>query len=1095
VNLRFTSIHQFHSGTSVGDAITNQMLNLQQILWRMGYNSEVFAEHIPDGLRQRVRSFSDLNDEESSLLLIHHSMGHRLFNRLMEHRGPVATIFHNITPPDQLDHPEQRYFSRLGRHQLSLLAKKSMFGVADSNYNRLEMHRAGFTNIEVIPVRTDYSEFESARQSRQRERDWLFVGRVVPNKRQLEIVQAFAAFLRSADNGENLYLIGSHYSSEYVRLINNAIESLGLVGRVILPGMVSQEELVNRYTRAGVFVSLSTHEGFGVPLLEAMASGVPIVAVTSSAVTETLGGAGILLVDDSPESVASSARSVLYDDGVHATTVWRQDLRLSRIVKFDTPAAFHRVLTRVAGNQYRAQVQVQGPLETSYSLAVLNREVALGLAANHDDFEVSAYPTEGPGDYPPNLEKMSDIPGLVELYDRGKTSPYPDVVIRQMYPPRVADSPGLYTVQYFGWEESLVPKSYVDDFNQHVDRIIVMSEFVKTALKSSGTTVPIDVVGVGVRTPLTDSIVEIPELENLKSHRFLHVSSAFPRKGVDVLLRAYFEEFSGDDDTTLILKTFPNPHNDTGSILELLLKQKDNPPHVVWIDRDMNDDELGSLYKVATTYVHVARGEGFGLPVAEAMLARVPVISTRAGGLADFVSHSTALVVETSPAKALTHVSIEGSEWFEPDQVQLRRALRYEATGIDPQLRQERVTQAERVISSDYSWTAVGKRVHSVVQRTISSIKPMTVANVSSFNSKCGIAEYSSLLVNSFPSYVTSIPVADSGSWPVDWTAEESVLRLWTQSQEQDLSRLVEYLVTSECQIVHIQHNFGFFSPPDLCELIERVEEHKPVVVTFHRTKDMRRDDKVLSLSTHAEGLAHASALIVHEEHDEQRLSEWGLASNTLRIPHGAIPFMGVRSERPSMDDEIRIGTFGFLLPHKGLDQLLRAVKILQTSGRKVNLTALCALHPDPSSAATLQEIESLIEELNLSDSVYLDTSFREISDIHSVMSGMHSIVLPYSGTDESSSGVLAMLLSVGVPILTTDLDIFSGSKEALVQFGLPANSAEIAERLSLLFSDREQYLELSRRVTRRATQISWPAIGRQTAELYAKLITSRLSE
>ena len=253
--------------------------------------------------------------------------------------------------------------------------------------------------------------------------------------------------------------------------------------------------------------------------------------------------------------------------------------------------------------------------------------------------------------------------------------PFPDVVIRQMWPPRVIDSPGGMTLEYFGWEESGLPASMVDDFNAYLDGVGVMSTYVRDVLRDAGVTVPIHVVANGVEPPDPTATVEAPELDGLSGFVFLHVSSAFPRKGVDVLLRAYFEAFDGSSPVSLVLKTFPNPHNRVGQLLDELRATYHDPPDVRWIDRDFEDRELDALYGLADCYVHPARGEGFGLPVAEAMAAGVPVIAVAHAGLADFVSEETAVTVPFTLAPAESHFGLAGSMWAEPDRGALAAAM------------------------------------------------------------------------------------------------------------------------------------------------------------------------------------------------------------------------------------------------------------------------------------------------------------------------------------------------------------------------------------------------------------------------------------
>ena len=111
---------------------------------------------------------------------------------------------------------------------------------------------------------------------------------------------------------------------------------------------------------------------------------------------------------------------------------------------------------------------------------------------------VSIYATEGPGDYRPNEGDLARHPRATDLYSRSHDVPFPDVVIRQMWPPRVIDSPGGITLEYFGWEESRLPTAMADDFNSYLDGVGVMSRYVRDVLRDAGVTIPIHVVGNGV---------------------------------------------------------------------------------------------------------------------------------------------------------------------------------------------------------------------------------------------------------------------------------------------------------------------------------------------------------------------------------------------------------------------------------------------------------------------------------------------------------------------------------------------------------------------------------------------------------------------
>ena len=1084
----FSAIHQFHSGVAPGDAITNQMFALQSVIQNMGYESHIYAQHIEYDTLQ-IRHLDSFIPSENELLLVHHSMGHHLLNRVVSFSNPIITVYHNITPASELDDSAYKFFSNLGRSQLAVLAQRSLAGIADSHYNRKEMLLTGFNDVEVIPVRTNFREYEIAGQLRHPERDWLFVGRLAPNKGQIEIIRAFNHYHHTSDKAARLHLVGAHNMRTYVDLIGEEIENLNLITQIDAPGKLDDLALMNRYARAGVFVSLSRHEGFGVPLLEAMAAQVPVVALASSAVTETMGGAGVLINSSDPQIVSRSVEKVMTDSDYRREVLWRQNRRLEKITTFNVEGALHRILQKLAGRTHPIRVQIQGPIESSYSLAILNRETAFQLN-DAADFEVSVYPTEGPGDYPPNLEAMDQIPQLPEMYELGATTSYPDVVIRQMFPPRVNDTTAKITLQYFGWEESLVPPEFAQDFNQHVHRIMTMSSFVKDALYNSGVTIPIDVVGVGVRPPISNPLAVIPEIEDLKKIRFLHISSAFPRKGIDVLLNSYFDEFTSDDDVTLVLKTFPNQHNTVAEQLKNLVQAHPSAPHVVWINRDLPLDHLGNLYDIADAYVHPARGEGFGLPVAEAMLARVPVISTATSGLADFVDDSTAAVILSERTFAASHVSIPESEWFEPNRKALKRELRSLYEGSNADVRSQRVAAAHLKISTDFSWSAVGQRIQDSVNSSLAKPTSIKVSHLSTFNSRCGIAEYTSLLRDGLPRYVASSIYANRDAWPIDVDEEEDVVRIWEQARNQDVQNLVTALNLSDSDVVHLQYNYGFFSMEDLTTLINHVQGVKPVIVTLHRTIDLDRGHEIVSLAHAADALKKVSAIVVHEEHDIRQLSQFGIVDNVVLIPHGAMPFMGQRSgRRYTSGSELKIGTFGFLLPHKGLEVTLHALHSLGTQGLPASLTALCSIHPDPSSQATHNRVRELMRGLNLTSHVRLDTGFKSVNEIHSELDGVDILVLPYSVTQESSSGVLAMLLGIGKPIIATDLAIFSGSRDALVTIPAPARCDDLVAAISDLIHDPELMASKGRAVAKRALETSWGAIGQQTADLYASVI------
>ena len=1094
--MSLAAVHQFHSGTAIGDAVTNQMLDLQRRLRAAGFLSEIYAQHIASGLEERIRPLDQLRSERSTMLLVHHSMGHTAFEQLMAIELPMVTIFHSITPAHFFEDEELRRFVRLGFRQLRSLAIRSEFGIADSNHNRKQMYDAGFSRVDVLPVRTDFSEMHAIRSMRTGHgHDWLFVGRVVPNKHQFELVRAFATH-RAAFSGGHLHLVGDLSLRSYVESVRSEISRLGIDDAVTLHGKVDQDALLAHYRDAGLFVCLSEHEGFGVPLLEAMAAGIPVIARRAAAIAETMGGAGVLLDEAEPSLVAAAAHVVGSDEALRERLVAHQLRRLSLIEGIDVDACLHSTVEQVARGLKRRSLQIQGPFETSYSLAILNRELALGLAMT-DQFDVSIYATEGPGDYTPAPSDLEAHPAAAQLYEKAAACPYPEVAIRQMFPPRVDDSPAGMTFQYFGWEESLLPAEVAADFDAYLDGIGVMSTYVGETLRRSGVSTPISVVGVGVHPPAGDAVLDDVELAELRSRVLLHISSAFPRKGVDALLRAYFEEFTDADDVSLVLKTFPNPHNDVEQLLAELRGQFDTPPHVCWIDRDMTRDQLDALYRLASGYVHAARGEGFGLPVAEAMLARVPVISVDSSGLADFVSGDTAAVVGHHLAPATSHVSIVGSTWSEPSIGDLRREMRALVDGTDSATRLARLDAAEELIRTRYSWAAVTDRWAQFVQERVRRRTPLKVAAVTTFNSRCGIAEYSAHLYGAFGEALDLEVHADIGATPIDPVVEESVLRAWHNHRRGQIHDLIEALDGSTAPIVHIQHNVGFFTTAEFERLIDHEVSRRPTVITLHRTTPLDVDGKVEALTDIADTLQRVDAIIVHQESDRLRLAAAGIEANVRLMLHGtntpiATDQRSARRRHGLPPRSFIIGTFGFLLPHKGVLRLLRAVAILRDRGIDAWFLGTCALHPDPSSAAHELEVRSEIKELGIERATKLITDFLAPEVSLDILSAADLLVLAYDPTAESASGALRSVLPLGKPIVTSRLPIFEDVAGVVEQIDVPADPAALADLLEGLWRDEQRRELLATRVQEFAERTSWRRTAQATRELYWDVLSAR---
>ena len=1087
------SVHQFHPAVDVGDAITNNMFELQAILQRMGYKSEVFAEHIHDDLRGVVRPIESYKGSTDSVLIVHHSLGYERLEAVLARPGRIIVSYHNITPARFFSLPTLVDLINLGLGQLGTLARRADAAIADSNFNRRDLLRAGFGPVDVFPVKLNFDSFRAVARRRRPSTDWLFIGRLVENKCQHDLVAAFAAYAKAFDSDACLYLIGGDGHHAYVDYLRHTCDRLGVADRVKILGKVDESTLRQHLATAGVFVSMSEHEGFGVPLLEAMAAGIPVVAYDSAAVAETMGGSGLLIEDKDPWKTAALVR-VLFDDAeLNRRLVKRQFARVEAVEQFQPEPVLRKVIARATGSPRQLEIQLQGPFESSYSLAQVNRHLAESL----DDLgeaRVSLFPTEGPGDYTPDAAAVARLPQAAKLYARAADVRYPDVAIRQLHPARVNDMVGGLNLLHFGWEESRVPAQYVADFNAHLDGIGVYSEFIRQALRDSGVTVPIEVLGLGVRQPVTEPASLVAELAGDPSggcYTFLHISSAFARKGVDVLLRAYFAAFTRTDDVRLVLKTFPNPHNEVESLWAEARAAHPNPPRVVWIDRDLPLDGLDALYTAADAFVHPARGEGFGLPVAEAMLADLAVIAVPYGGLADFCDDDTVFTVPFRLEDARTHLSIAGSQWAEPDVDVLAARMRWLFDHPDDHEVERRKARARKVIESEFTWPRVAARWSSFIdQRLRAALRP-SLDLVTTWNSRCGIAEYSGALVHEFgPDHPVSVLANRDAEAVRD---PDDAVRCWNTLADPDVEHLADELAASHHDICHIQFNFGFFTLADLACLIETQAPRRAVVVTFHAT--VCEDIAGIDLADIVESLRLADLLIVHQDADRRHLERLGLRNVSvipIGAPTGTLPTRGEARRAMGIDEErLLVASFGFILPHKGTLELIQAMDPVRDKRPDATLLALCALHPDPRSGQYRDECQAEVRRLGLEGNVRLITDFLDASVVRTMLSATDMVVLPYGETSESASAALRMVLGCGVAVVAPRLPIFADAGDALVP--LQSRDPEaIADAILKLASDPLAAQTAANRARQLAESMSTRATAASHLDHYRRIVTAR---
>ncbi len=308
------ALHQFTAGFAKGDAISNEALTLRAIFRSWGLQSDIFSEsrRILPEMRREIRDVSlvaaGLRPDDA--VLLHLSIGspvNGLFGSLACRK---VILYHNVTPPRffQSLHPSTGWALEEGLAQVKALAGAAEVNLADSRFNASELEAVGYRDVRVLPLVFDPARL-NAPPDRRRLREWrdgrtnvLFVGRIAPNKKIEDLLLAFAHYQKTVEPESRLLLAGSWAGCErYRQILAAQVRRLGLPSVEFL-GSVSQPVLQACYAAADLFLCMSEHEGFCIPVLEAMVLGVPVLAFAAAAVPETMDGAGVLLArKDFPE--------------------------------------------------------------------------------------------------------------------------------------------------------------------------------------------------------------------------------------------------------------------------------------------------------------------------------------------------------------------------------------------------------------------------------------------------------------------------------------------------------------------------------------------------------------------------------------------------------------------------------------------------------------------------------------------------------------------------------------------------------------------------------------------------------------------------
>lgn len=352
-----TAVHQFVPALLPRDATGDHTLALRDALLDAGFDSDIYVEAAHDDLWRHATYFERYPERSKpgDVLLYQLSTASPMAEFLRTRPERLVLDYHNITPASFYDGWEDHTSDKvaLARLQMAELAPLAVLGIADSAFNAAELHRHGCATTSVIPilvgiddgpVAVDEGVQAELRAAHGDGTVLLFVGRISPNKTQHHLVEALWLYRRWYDPHARLHLVGPAFTKSYVEAVFCLAEELGLGDAVRHGEDLTEAELAAWYADADVFVCLSEHEGFCIPLLEAMRSGLPIVAFAAGAIPETLGDAGLLLRSKRPSALAVAVDRVRRDRALADSLVAAGHRRLAAFGAAKTRARFVEVL-------------------------------------------------------------------------------------------------------------------------------------------------------------------------------------------------------------------------------------------------------------------------------------------------------------------------------------------------------------------------------------------------------------------------------------------------------------------------------------------------------------------------------------------------------------------------------------------------------------------------------------------------------------------------------------------------------------------------------------------------------------------------------
>lgn len=296
-------VNQFLPNLDRGDAISNYAIEVKNLLANAGYDSQIYVNSCSEKMKNSCKHYSEYVGGAQNVAIFHFSIGSMLDDFIFDLKEKLIIVYHNTTPSKYFHGVNEKLVRLLENADGTLLKlkKRTSLAIGVSEFNSEHLKKLGFKNVATIPLIIDLEslkqEIDKNLYEKYRDKcvNILFVGRLAPNKKQEDLIKSFYIYNKHINPRSRLFIVGNYLDTEkYFRELLKITKSLDLNNNVFFTGFVPLKELATYYRLSDVFLSMSEHEGFMVPLLECMKLRVPILAFNSSAIPYTMGDTGII---------------------------------------------------------------------------------------------------------------------------------------------------------------------------------------------------------------------------------------------------------------------------------------------------------------------------------------------------------------------------------------------------------------------------------------------------------------------------------------------------------------------------------------------------------------------------------------------------------------------------------------------------------------------------------------------------------------------------------------------------------------------------------------------------------------------------------